>query len=205
MFPTGLLFAATLGLAVAVIMVGLIIGLRTYFRYRGKMLIICPETGKPAAVDVAAGDAAVDSLLGKVKIHLKDCTRWPERQDCGQECLRQIEPDPKHCLVWTLVANWYADQSCAYCHKPFGEVQWHEHRPALLSPEGKTVQWNDVPVDRLPSVFATHRPICWNCHIAESFRREHPELVLDRPWKRGPMGEIIPEDERLTKKHDLVA
>ena len=27
----------------------------------------------------------------------------------------------------------------------------------------------------------THLPVCWNCHIAESFRREHPELVVDRP------------------------
>ena len=23
-------------------------------------------------------------------------------------------------------------------------------------------------------------PVCWNCHIAESFRREHPDLVTDR-------------------------
>ena len=27
---------------------------------------------------------------------------------------------------------------------------------------------------------ATSLPMCWNCHVAESFRRLHPELVTDR-------------------------
>ena len=35
--------------------------------------------------------------------------------------------------------------------------------------------------EQLPEIFATHQPVCWNCHIAESFRRLHPELVTDRP------------------------
>jgi hypothetical protein len=26
----------------------------------------------------------------------------------------------------------------------------------------------------------THLPVCWNCHIAQEFRREHSELVVDR-------------------------
>jgi hypothetical protein len=37
-------------------------------------------------------------------------------------------------------------------------------------------------------------PVCWSCHIAESFRRTHPELIVDRPWERGAMGEYIGED-----------
>jgi hypothetical protein len=31
--------------------------------------------------------------------------------------------------------------------------------------------------------------------MAETFRREHPERVVDRPWKRGAMGEFIDESE----------
>ena len=23
-------------------------------------------------------------------------------------------------------------------------------------------------------------PVCWNCHVAPTFRREHPGLVVDR-------------------------
>jgi hypothetical protein len=52
---------------------------------------------------------------------------------------------------------------------------------ALVDKDLKTVQWNDIPADKLQQVLSTHWPVCWNCHIAESFRREHPELVVDRP------------------------
>jgi hypothetical protein len=33
----------------------------------------------------------------------------------------------------------------------------------------------------LQETFATHQPVCWDCHIAQTFRREHAELVTDRP------------------------
>lgn len=163
---------------------------RVLFRYRGKMLFVCPETGKPAAVKVAAGDAARSSLLGRPNVHLSQCSRWPERQDCGQECLSQLGADPQNCLVWTKVLDFYRDRNCVCCHKFFGDLHWHDHRPALMGPDHKTVQWTDIPTDKLPEVFATYRPVCWSCHIAETFRREHPERVIDRPGNRGPMGEL---------------
>jgi hypothetical protein len=102
-------------------------------------------------------------------------------QGCGQECLAQIEDSPESCLVSTIVNNWYQGKSCAYCRKPFEAIHWHDHPPALVDKERKTVQWNDIPLDKLQEVMGTHLPVCWNCHIAESFRREHPELVVDRP------------------------
>ncbi|MBZ5701361.1 MAG: hypothetical protein LAN84_05890 [Acidobacteriia bacterium] len=187
------LLIATLVLAAGVILVGCFVGVRTYLRYRGKMLITCPETGKAAAVKVDATQAVRESLVGHAKIRLEECSRWPERQNCGQECLSQVEADPEKCLVWTTVAKWYEGKSCAYCHKPFGEIHWHDHRPALVGPAGKSVQWNEIRAERLPEFFATHLPVCWDCHIAETFRHEHPELVVDRTWKRGAMGEVIPE------------
>lgn len=56
-----------------------------------------------------------------------------------------------------------------------------ERKPALMSPERRTVEWHEVPAETLPEVLSTYRPVCWSCHIAESFRREHPELVIERP------------------------
>jgi hypothetical protein len=50
-----------------------------------------------------------------------------------------------------------------------------------MSPEGRTFGWGEVPAERLPEVLGTHLPVCWNCHIAETFRRQHAELVIDRP------------------------
>jgi len=185
------LLVLTLLVLSAALLIGGVIAVRAYLRYRGRMLFTCPETGKPAAVKVAAGDAALSSLTGHRNIHLKECSRWPERQDCGQECLGQLGADPENCLVWTKVADWYRDRSCAYCQKPFHELHWHDHRPALLGPDRKTVQWSEVSVEQLPELFKTHLPVCWSCHIAETFRREHPEMVVDRPGNRGPMGELL--------------
>ena len=170
-----------LGLLGLALVVWLSIGLRTYLRYRGERLVVCPETQKPAAVDVAAGPAARHALVGDLSLRLSDCSRWPEREGCGQDCLSQVEADPASCLVWNIVARWYADKTCAVCHKPFGEIHWHDHPPALLDAEKRTAQWIEVPPEKLPEVFATHWPVCWNCHVAESFRREHPDLVVDRP------------------------
>src|SRR5713226_10541175 len=107
---------------------------------------------------------------------------------------------PTKLLVWAKVSDWYRARVCVYCHKPFGELHWHDHRPALLSPDRKTVQWSDVAAEKLPELFETHLPVCWSCHIAETFRGEYPERVVDRPGNRGPMGELLSEH----KKDDFI-
>lgn len=195
---TTYLLIATVILAVA-LAVWLTDAVRVLFRYRGKMLSTCPETGKAACVKVAAGDAARTSLTGRPQIHLSECSRWPERQNCGQECLSQLGADPQNCLLRTKVRDWYRGRTCAYCHKPFGELHWHDHKPALIGPDKKTVQWNEVATEKLPELFETHLPVCWNCHVAESFRRLYSEGVVERPGNRGPMGELLTEH----KKHEV--
>jgi hypothetical protein len=200
---TGYLLVVAIVLSAAVA-AALGYGTRVFLRYRGKMLFTCSETGKPVAVKVAASKVARSALTGRPDIRLSECSRWPERQDCGQECLSQIGPDPQNCLVWTKVADWYRRRTCVYCHKPFGEIHWHDHRPAVVGRDRKTRQWSDIPADQLPQVFATSWPVCWSCHIVETFRREHPEMVVDRPGGRGPMGELIPRHTDQAKKVDPV-
>jgi len=181
--------------SVAVILtavIALAVIFRAYLRHRGKSLVTCPETRRPATVRVNAGRAALNAAKsGTRRLQLDQCSHWPERQNCGQTCLSQIENDPENCHVWNIVQQWYRGRACAYCHKPIEEIHWHDHRPALLGPDKKTVQWNDVPPDKLPEVFETHSPVCWSCHMAETFRREHPNDFVDRPWNRGAMGEYI--------------
>ncbi|HUL14852.1 MAG TPA: hypothetical protein VLV88_02565 [Terriglobales bacterium] len=173
------------------VVVGLVIAVRAYVLYRGKMIVKCPETGENAAVHVDALKAVKNTLLGRESLRLDQCSRWPERADCGQDCLGQIQNDPKGCLVWTSVTDWYRDKECAYCKRPFHEVHWHDRPPALISPDHKTAQWNEIPPEKLPEVFETYLPICWSCHMAERFRREHPDLVIDRLSNRGPMNEYL--------------
>lgn len=155
-------------------------GIRAYFVFRGKRLVECPETHKTVAVDVAAREAGLGAFFNEPTLHLSQCTRWPERQDCGQECLQQVEADPANCLVWSVVAKWYDGKECVFCHKPIGPLHHLDHAPALLGPDFQTIEWKGIRPEQLPEVFSTHQPVCWNCHISESFRRLHPELITDR-------------------------
>lgn len=176
----------TIIVAVLVLAAGLAVlrgvpSVRAYLNFRGKRLITCPETHKPEAVEVAAGEAGLGVFFNEPTMRLKECSRWPERQNCGQDCLRQIEADSQNCLVWNIVSKWYEGKRCVFCRKPFGALHQWDHAPALLGPDFKTSEWKNVRPEKLPDIFATHQPVCWNCHVTESFRRLHPELVTDRP------------------------
>lgn len=175
------MFYFVLVLAVVAIAVVGFYAARVYLKYRGQGVVYCPETGQPVAVEVDAAHAALTFAHGVPELRLTNCTRWPERAGCGQECVAQIELAPEECMVRELMANWFAGKSCVYCRKPFGVINWMEHKPALYDVKARrTVEWNEIPPERLPVVLETYLPVCWNCHIAESFRREHPELVVER-------------------------
>ena len=179
---TALYFIA--GLAALVVVYLLLAPMvRVYERFRGKRLVTCPETRTTAAVEVDAAAAAIPSF-GERKLQLKECTRWPERQACGQDCLSQIEASPEDCLVRNMLERWYAGKSCAICQRPLGDISWTEHKPALLSPDNVTLEWKNLSAEHVPEILASHLPVCWNCHIAATFRREHPDLIVERPGKR---------------------
>jgi len=141
----------------------------------GKRLITCPENHETAAVDLNI----INTFIGPLR--LSDCSRWPEKAGCDQACLSQIATAPSDCLVRNIVAAWYAGKRCAVCNGEIGPVVWHERPPALWSPDGTSREWTAVAAEELPNIFATHAPLCWICHLAMSFRREHPELVIERP------------------------
>ncbi len=158
-------------------------GVSTYLEFRGARVITCPETKAPAGVEVDARHAAMTALLDDPELRLKDCSRWPEREDCGQECVKQIEVAPMECLVRTMLTRWYEGKSCIRCGKAFGEINWLDHKPALLSPAHIILAWSEIRAENVPHALSTHEPVCWDCYVAETFRHEHPEMVVDRPWK----------------------
>jgi len=94
MTVTVLITVAVVALAIGLFVFRAIPGIRAFVDYRGKRLVTCPETHKSEAVDVAAAEAAIGAFLSEPTIRLVECSRWPERQDCGQECLQQLEADP---------------------------------------------------------------------------------------------------------------
>ena len=159
---------------------------REYFAMRGDRVITCPENEAPAAVRVDAAKAALSLGGGHERLRLEQCSRWPEHAGCGQECLRQIEAAPMDCLVRTQISRWYAAKSCALCGKALGTIDWTQHRPAIMAPDQHTLEWHEVAPETLPEVMATHAAICWDCHVAETFRRRRPDLVIDNPFASQP-------------------
>jgi len=164
---------------------------RSWLRYRGTRVVVCPENRQSVAVEVDAPHAAWTAPSGRSEVRLAECTRWPEKAGCGQECLAQIENAPDGCRLRTLLVEWYRDRSCAFCGRAIPEIHWHDHLPCLLSPTGQIVRWSDFPADRVEAVLATHRAVCWGCGNLEQFRRDHPELVTDRPERTGPPPSMV--------------
>ena len=102
--------------------------LGSYLKFRGRRLITCPETRTAVAVDVDAKHAAYTAVRsGQPELRLTSCSRWPEREDCGQECLLQVRMSPADCLMRTILAGWYQGKKCALCGRSFGELK----QPAL--------------------------------------------------------------------------
>jgi hypothetical protein len=161
---------------------------RSSSSYRGSKIVTCPETSRSAIVKIDSVHASLTSIVGLPDIRLEDCTRWPVKQQCGQECLMDLDVAPESCLVSGVLMRWYRDKNCVYCHRPFPELHWVDHRPGLLTPEGKLLVWNAVKLDQLRNVMETHTPVCWDCYIAQEFRLDHPELVVFRPGRNDIYG-----------------
>jgi hypothetical protein len=176
--------AAAVSIAVAY---GTFRALRAYGKFRGQRLVTCPENHKTAAVALDAHSAARQAVLGKPHFRLAECSRWPERRDCAQPCLGQIESDMEGSLVRNIVAQWYADKRCAYCGKTIvvAEEARAGHAPALVTATEPPVEWNELPPEKLPEMFQSHQPVCWSCQVTETFRRHFPQLVTDRASSKG--------------------
>lgn len=173
-------------MAVALIIVGALAAWGAWFlgrsfllwrRLRGERIVICPETGQPATVHIDLA-LAVTSDAGSAPAPLEACSRWAERGACDQPCLCAAHAATS--APSAIVKAWAQGRQCASCGGALVESRLAGHHIALLEPGGVTREWVDVAADRLPLALATSLPLCWNCHIAETFRRRHPELVTDR-------------------------
>jgi hypothetical protein len=75
-------------------------------------------------------------------------------------------------------------------------IEWlGGQRPALLDPDGKTVQWDQARSEILPQVITKYDMFCRNCHILElsysgtvilrsRSRHDRRELVVERPSRK---------------------
>lgn len=86
MLPVFWLMLVIVGACLFLLMLGLW-GQSIYSYYRGGRAVTCPETRQQVGVRFDALHAAVGELRGRSAFRLADCTRWPMRADCGQDCI----------------------------------------------------------------------------------------------------------------------
>ncbi len=156
-------------------------------RLRGDRIVTCPETGEPALVRVDVA-IAVTSDSGSEPAALTTCSRWPERAGCDLACAGEAQQPWRSAPE--MVKAWANGRQCVSCGGPLVEPRPGGHHIALLEPSGMTREWVDIAGERLPLALATCLPMCWNCHVAATFRRLHPELITDREDKA--MGHAAP-------------
>lgn len=172
-----------LGLGVLAVVLGLFAAMasRAWWRYRGIRVVTCPETRRTVAVEVDAAHAAMSDAWDTLDLRLKSCTRWPDRAGCDQDCLAQIAANPDQTRLEAILNDCVEGERCALCARPIPPLSRLGHRPAFRAPDGKTIGVDDVAPELIYEIVNTHAPVCWDCHVAETFRREHRDLVIDWP------------------------
>jgi type II secretory pathway pseudopilin PulG len=171
-----------LAIVLVVVIVAASAGLvaRQYRRWRGTRIVTCPKDQATAAVEVAALSATRASLSREPTLRLSDCSRWPEGADCGQACVQEIQAAPDDCLLRNILVRWYSDKACALCGKVFGSVSWRDHLPALITADGQILAWSEIASETVFEALAAHRPLCWDCQVAETFRKQYLDRVTER-------------------------
>jgi hypothetical protein len=93
-----------------------------------------------------------------------------------------VEVRPRHDAATTAqLKHFFEGKQCAACSRPIPPVHAGEMRPGLLNANPhEAIAWDDILAANLSTTLASHVPICSNCLISETFRRQHPELVVDR-------------------------
>jgi hypothetical protein len=95
MLPVFWFVLVLVGSCLLLLMLGLW-GQSIYNHYRGGRAVTCPETHQQVGVRFDALRAATTELSGKPVFRLADCTRWPQRADCGQDCIPQALEAPTY-------------------------------------------------------------------------------------------------------------
>jgi hypothetical protein len=157
--------------------------LRIARQVRGERVVTCPETGRLAGVAIDVRHAVASGLVEHAPhVRLLACSRWTGRGRCDERCVWEAA-DPGS-TTRAMVERALTGKACVFCGKRIERVAFLDHYAALLQPDLSTIEWREIPAERLRESLTTCQPVCWDCHVTETFRRRFPELVTDRPWIR---------------------
>ena len=175
-FPILLFFLA----AVLVTGAPVAMALENYYRNRGRQSVVCPDSGQRADVEVDSTFAFMTAWRGQEHTRLQSCSRWPEKGECGQGCLTQLEPTPEN--IERLLSYWYEGKSCAVCARSLSRADWERSRLGLLNDRQQLFELRNIDPYDLQTTIEHMRPLCWICHQEERARQavEYRPLKGDR-------------------------
>jgi hypothetical protein len=140
-----------------------------------KRIVTCPETGADCEMEVDRPRAVLSVLDGKRDLRVKSCERWPEKKNCGQECMVQVESSPA--VLARIFSQWYEGKNCARCMNLLEREDWDHGHVAVLS-GSQLVELREIPLDKLPQALVGCVPLCINCHEEELARQPSPEMFF---------------------------
>jgi len=177
-FFTYALFLVPLFFLGAFLLTGLplALSLQNYYRNRGRQSVTCPDSGQPAEVEVDRPFAFQTALRGVEHSRLQACSRWPEKGDCGQECLEQLEDSPEN--IDRFLTKWYEGKTCVICQRALTPSDWRRSRLAVLNRQQQLFELRQMFLEDLQSALQEMRPLCWNCHQEERQRQAVPPRIL---------------------------
>ena len=157
------------------------LSLRNYYRNRGPQSVKCPDSRQRADIEVDRKFAFWTALRGQEHTRLQSCSRWPEKSDCGQECLAQIDPSPEN--VERVLTKWYEGKSCALCNRPLTPADWQHSRLGVLNQQHQLLELRQLRLQEVALRLDQMQPLCWTCHQEEGARQARPTRVLkgERP------------------------
>ncbi|HEU5163738.1 MAG TPA: hypothetical protein VFV54_11365 [Thermoanaerobaculia bacterium] len=150
-------------LGVAILAAEIVIARR---RLREVRIVRCPAVSRAAALQLAAGRAAVDAALGATpRLEVGDCTRWPRAMGCDQKCLDQLAGDPEEARLAHKIRRWAEENSCSGCDGSLGK----DDAPIFfVSPLGTKFDWEELPPDWLAEALEEWDALCERCGRGEA-------------------------------------
>ncbi|OFW11832.1 MAG: hypothetical protein A3H96_27295 [Acidobacteria bacterium RIFCSPLOWO2_02_FULL_67_36] len=89
--------------------------------------------------------------------------------------------NPHDAAMTAELKHFFEGKQCSACSRPIPPVHAFELRPGLLNADTReAIAWVEIPAANLSTTLESHVPICSNCLVIETFRRQHPDLVVDR-------------------------
>jgi hypothetical protein len=93
----------------------------------------------------------------------------------------RVKRNPHDAATTAQLKHFFEGKHCAACSRPIPPVHAGELHPGLLNATThEAIAWENIPAANLSTTLESHVTICSSCLTVETFRRQYPELVVDR-------------------------